>query len=44
VLEGKEDFLELNDVDLWLGGVHLQSEKNEWRLEGESGHLRHNGA
>ncbi len=31
VLEGKEDFVELNGVDLWLGGVHLKGKENLWR-------------
>jgi hypothetical protein len=31
VLEGKEDFVELNGIDLWLGGVHLDGKENPWR-------------
>jgi hypothetical protein len=31
VLRGEADFVALNGIDLWLGGVHLQDEKNPWR-------------
>jgi hypothetical protein len=32
VLKGEADFVELNGIDLWLGGVHL-SESNLWRWD-----------
>jgi len=31
ILNGAEDFVRLNGIDLWLGGVHLQGENSEWR-------------
>jgi hypothetical protein len=31
VLRGEADFVALNGIDLWLGGVHLQDENNPWR-------------
>jgi Domain of unknown function (DUF1835) len=31
VLEGRADFVALNDVDLWLGGVHLHDKAVLWR-------------
>lgn len=39
VLQGKADFVELNGIDLWLGGVHL-SPDNLWRWDESSGTLR----
>jgi len=35
VLRGEADFVELNGIDLWLGGVHL-SQNNLWRWEESS--------
>ncbi len=35
VLEGKADFIALNGIDKWLGGVHL-TRKNLWRWNGSS--------
>jgi DDE superfamily endonuclease len=32
VLEGQADFVELNGIDLWLGGVHLRAD-NLWRWD-----------
>ena len=34
VLGGARDFVELNGIDRWLGGVHLTPE-NVWRWDGE---------
>lgn len=31
VLRGDEDFVRLNGIDLWLGGVHLDGEEAAWR-------------
>jgi hypothetical protein len=31
VLRGEADFVALNGIDLWLGGVHLQDKNNPWR-------------
>jgi hypothetical protein len=42
VLDGRSDFIELNGIDQWLGGVHLESGRNEWRLETETGRIKHN--
>jgi hypothetical protein len=39
VLKGEADFVALNGIDLWLGGVHLQDGKNLWRWDEESGKL-----
>ncbi len=33
VLENKEDFIYLNGIDCWLGGVHLQGRKPRWRWD-----------
>ena len=33
VLEGDEDFVKLNGIDLWLGGVHLQGNEAAWRWD-----------
>ena len=39
VLEARKDFIKLNGIDLWLGGVHLQAGLNDWRLDDETGRL-----
>jgi len=39
VLGGREDWVRLNGLDLWLGGVHLVGADAEWRWDGESGRL-----
>jgi len=39
VVRGKRDFIELNGIDLWLGGVHLGTGKDEWRFDPGSGKL-----
>lgn len=31
VLRGEADFVALNGIDLWLGGVHLQDKNYPWR-------------
>jgi hypothetical protein len=37
VMGGAEDFVRLNGIDLWLGGVHLEGEEVKWRWdEGEN--------
>jgi hypothetical protein len=33
VLNGAEDFVRLNGIDLWLGGVHLQGTEAAWRWD-----------
>jgi hypothetical protein len=37
VLKGKTDFVVLNGIDLWLGGVHLHDKNNLWRWDQQSG-------
>jgi len=39
VLTGESDLIELNGIDLWLGGVHLTSTTDIWRWDGESSTL-----
>lgn len=36
VLQGKADAVELNGIDLWLGGVHLHGEETLWRWDERS--------
>lgn len=31
ILNGKDDFIRMNGIDLWLGGVHLTNEGKIWR-------------
>jgi len=38
VLNGESDFIALNGIDHWLGGVHLQSE-NLWRWDAQTQHV-----
>lgn len=33
VLAGEADFVTLNGIDMWLGGVHLSSPDNVWRWD-----------
>ncbi len=33
VLNGDEDFVRLNGIDMWLGGVHLQGNEAAWRWD-----------
>src|SRR6185295_9811646 len=35
VLRGDADFVVLNGIDLWLGGVYLSGDKNIWRWDQE---------
>ena len=41
VLNGKKDFIALNGIDIWLGGVHLAGKENGWRWDEESRGLVH---
>lgn len=41
VLEGRADFVKLNGIDRWIGGVHLKSD-HFWRLDRDSRALRRN--
>ncbi|MFN2492788.1 MAG: hypothetical protein ABR501_07895 [Pyrinomonadaceae bacterium] len=36
VLKGETDFVALNGIDLWLGGVHLHDPANLWRWNEQS--------
>jgi hypothetical protein len=33
VFNNKEDFIHLNGIDRWLGGVHLQGKDSRWRWD-----------
>lgn len=35
VIKGDADFVELNGIDLWLGGVHLTDKEQMWRWDDE---------
>jgi hypothetical protein len=35
VIRGEADFIDLNGIDLWLGGVHLNEKTNLWRWNDE---------
>ena len=39
VLNGDADFLDMNDIDLWLGGVHLRDKENLWRFDEQTQRL-----
>jgi RNA polymerase sigma factor (sigma-70 family) len=39
VLEGHADHIDLNGVDVWLGGVHLKGDKATWRWDRASGRI-----
>lgn len=41
VLKGNADFVELNGIDIWLGGVHLAGKEYFWRWDEESHRLVH---
>lgn len=36
VLAGKQDYIKLNGIDKWLGGVHLQGPESQWRWNEDS--------
>jgi len=42
VLNGDEDFVRLNGIDLWLGGVHLQGNEAAWRWDEDHQRLDRN--
>jgi hypothetical protein len=39
VLRGDDDFVRLNGIDLWLGGVHLAGREAAWRWDDEQDSL-----
>jgi hypothetical protein len=41
-LKGETDFVALNGIDLWLGGVHLHDGKDHWRWDEQLGRLLFN--
>lgn len=36
VLKGEADFVKLNGIEMWLGGVHLSGKKNRWRWDDQA--------
>jgi hypothetical protein len=36
VLADKQDYIKLNGIDKWLGGVHLQGPESQWRWDEDS--------
>ncbi len=42
-LRGETDFVALNGIDLWLGGVHLQDQSNMWRWNEQATRLELTG-
>ncbi len=43
ILRGAADRVELNGIDRWLGGTHLNGE-GAWRWDESAGELRHDAA
>lgn len=39
VLEGRDDWVHIQGIDRWLGGVHLQGREAQWRWDAEGGRL-----
>ncbi|HJZ66839.1 MAG TPA: hypothetical protein VKF81_01755 [Blastocatellia bacterium] len=39
VLAGKRDFIEVNGIDLWLGGAHVQDQRALWRWDAQNATL-----
>jgi Domain of unknown function (DUF1835) len=37
VMNNKEDFIRLNGINCWLGGVHLRGDDAQWRWDEQSG-------
>jgi hypothetical protein len=40
VIEGRADWVELNGLDRWYGGVHLQGREAAWRWDEQTARLR----
>ena len=41
LLNSRVDFIKLNEIDDWLGGVHLQGGNQVWRWDEDAGRLRY---
>jgi len=41
VLDGDQDFIRLNGIDLWLGGTHLKGDEAAWRWDRTAHKLIH---
>jgi hypothetical protein len=41
VLGGQADFIEMNGIDTWLGGVHLDGRSDLWRWDNQARELRY---
>ncbi len=39
VLAGEQDFVIINGIDKWLGGIHLRGKESAWRWDDESQQL-----
>ncbi len=39
ILKGKADFVEMNGIDTWLGGVHLLGRDRVWRWDDQARNL-----
>jgi hypothetical protein len=39
VLEGRDDWVQIQGLDRWLGGVHLQGRETQWRWDAEGARL-----
>jgi hypothetical protein len=39
VIEGRDDHIELNGIDRWLGGVHLKGDQAAWRWDRASARI-----
>jgi hypothetical protein len=38
-LKGEEDFVRVNGIDLWLGGIHLKGNESAWRWDEDAQQL-----
>ncbi|HET7479709.1 MAG TPA: hypothetical protein VFJ72_09370 [Rubrobacteraceae bacterium] len=44
VLQGQKDWIEINGIDRWLGGVHLSGSEAEWRWDEPTQQLQRTAA
>jgi len=40
LLMSKSDYVAVNGIDRWIGGVHLKGQAVPWRFDSASGHLK----